>query len=64
LLAGQRIAFLRMRGASRRRRFGGAGRGQRDAGIDVSALTVPDRGHAVAPRQQARVGQELWRQSM
>ena len=48
-----------MRGASRRRRLGGAGRGQRDAGIDVGALTVPDRGHAVAPRQQARVGQEL-----
>jgi hypothetical protein len=58
LLSGQGIALLRMRGA-RRRGLGGAGLGERVGRIDVGALAVADRRHAVAPRQQARVGQEL-----
>src|SRR6266550_4705986 len=57
-LAWTRIAVLRLRRA-RRPGFAGASHGKRLGRIDVDPLAMADRGHAVAPAEQARVGCEL-----
>ena len=56
--AGMRVAVLRL-GRSWRRRFGGLRDGKRLRRRHVGPLAVADRGHAIAPVDEARVGREL-----